>query len=484
MKLRTSACIAAVIGGIAAGVGCGGSSAASSSTLDECQIGGAVAECTTISVLEDPSRPEGRTIDLSVAVVRATEFSDQPPIFWIAGGPGQGAQFSFGAMLSAFDDLHAAHDFVYVDQRGTGKSGALNCAQDQALDLVDVASLKVDRERLDACREGQQADLTQYTTQRAIDDLAVVMERLGYAKAHLIGSSYGTRVALAFARAYPQQTASIVIDGVAPPDFAMPLSFAKDAQAALDALVSDCLGDVHCGQAFPTLREQLDALVTRPDDDVAVEHPRTGAQTTLPLNGRTSAAGMRSMLYAPELAALLPLSIDAASRGDYDPLVAQAVLLGDNMGSGLAEGMFLSVICAEDVPFITDEQVARQTRDTAFGSMFVDNLRDSCEGWPRAEVPPSFREPVRSQVPALVLSGAVDPVTPARWGEHALEGLPNGRHVVVPGAGHGIVALPCADGVLAEFFATGDAKAVDASCLEARERPPFFIDFAGPVVNP
>ena len=252
----------------------------------------------------------------------------------------------------------------------------------------------------------------------------------------------------------------------------------------MDAMVRDCETDEACAAAFPTLRADLRALATRPPSEVTVKHPRTGAPEAVELGGRVLAGGMRGLLYAPELAALLPLSIASATRGDFGPIVAQAALLGDGMGSGLSEGMFLSVICAEDVPFITEELAAEETAGTLMGTMFIEHLRASCAQWVQAPIPEGFRDPVVSDVPALVFSGELDPVTPPRWGAHALEGLANGRHVVVPGAGHGVVVLPCADEVLASFFASGDAASVDASCLESRRRPPFFIDFAGPQVNP
>ncbi len=462
-----------------------GSAQPSGPASTDCELpGGVAALCTTIDVPENPDAPEVRTLSLSVAVVPAHDPQGRPPVVLLAGGPGQGSQSSYGAALQGLDAIRQHHDLVLLDQRGTGSSHPLNCPETQVLDLKKAVSLEIDGPRLQACRDAQDADLTQYTTLRAIDDLAHVLKTLGYSKSHLVGGSYGTRVALAFARAYPEQTASIVIDGVAATDFALPVSFAKDAEAAMDKMVRDCAADAGCNASFPTLRADLRALATRPASEVTLVHPRTGVPQTLEVSGRTLAGGMRSMLYAPELSSLLPLSVASAARGDFGPMVAQAALLGEGVGTGLAQGMFLSVICSEDVPYITAEHAARETAGTLMGTMFIEHLRATCEHWVRAPVPPGFRDPVVSDAPALVLSGELDPVTPPRWGEHALETLSNGRHIVVPGAGHGIVLLPCADEVLAEFFEHGDAKAVDASCLESRHRPPFFIDFAGPQVNP
>ncbi len=467
------------------GAGCDRSESAPGIAMRDCHLpGGDAARCADIDVPENPETPQTRTLSLSVAVVPAREPDGRPPVVLIAGGPGQGTQASYGAALQSFDAVREHHDLVLLDQRGTGNSHPLACEDTQILDLKKAVAFEVDAARIEACRDAQDADLTQYTTARAVEDLAVVLETLGYAKAHLVGGSYGTRVALAFARAHREQTASIVIDGVAPPDFAMPVSFAKDAEAALDAMVSDCAADPGCAAAFADLRSDLRRVATMPAREATVTHPRTGVPETLELSGRALGAGMRGMLYAPELAALLPLSITAAAGEDYAPLVAQAALLGDGMGGSLSEGMFLSVICAEDVPYIDDERAAEETAGTLLGMMFVEHLRATCAHWVRAPIPAGFRDPVVSDVPALVLSGQLDPVTPPRWGEHALETLANGRHIVVPGAGHGVTALPCADTILAAFFEQGDASALEVRCLESRRRPPFFIDFAGPAINP
>jgi pimeloyl-ACP methyl ester carboxylesterase len=218
------------------------------------------------------------------------------------------------------------------------------------------------------------------------------------------------------------------------------------------------------------------------DDDrtVVVEHPRTGETTELELTAKVLAAGIRGTLYVPELSTLLPLSIARAHDGDYGPLLAQTLLFSDGIAGNLAEGMFLSVICAEDVPFITDEAVARETSGTMLGTLMVDNLRDSCALWDRAELPVDYREPVAVDVPTLVLSGDLDPVTPPHWGEHAAETLSNSTHVVVPGRGHGTTTIACVSDIITAFIDSADPAAVDASCVEELQRPRFFVDFAGP----
>ncbi len=454
--------------------------------FEACRVpGGARARCTTVTVPEDPEHPDVRSLTLQIAVAPAAEPEGKAPVMLIAGGPGQGAAAAYGPALGMFSEVNRHHDIILLDQRGTGGSNPLRCPRSDTLDLDEALSVDVDAERLETCKAGLDADLTKYTTGYAVQDMAVVLDALGHSSAHLVGGSYGTRVALAFARAHPQRVRTLVLDGVAPVDFAMPLSFAKDAQSALDAMVRDCEQRPACAAAFGDLAAQTASLLaSEAVVTTTVKHPRTSAPVELELSAEQLASGLRGMLYAPDLASLLPLSISQAAEGNLDPLVAQSVLLGDSMSSTVADGMFMSVVCAEDVPFITDAEARAQTKGTFLGMSSIDNLRAACASWPRGTLEPGYREPVVSDVPTLVLSGALDPVTPPRWGEHALQTLSAGRHVIVPGAGHGITTLPCADRVLTSFFESEDATAVDAACLEARQRPAFFVDFAGPAVNP
>lgn len=451
--------------------------------MDDCEVAGRQARCGTLAVPEDRDDPQSRTIDLAIAVVPARESPTADPLVLLAGGPGQGAIDAFGQMLSRFEALRNDRDIVLVDQRGTGDSHPLRCAKQDDLDLEEKLSTEVDTERLTKCRKDLDADPRLYTTTQAVADLEAVLDALGYAQANVLGGSYGTRMALAFARSHPDRVRTMVIDGVAPVDMALPLSFAADADRALTKLFEDCAADDACAKAFPEPRKELEETLAQLDDDarrVVVEHPRTGASVDVKLTRTMVTTAIRGILYIPDLAALLPLAISRARVGDYAPLLAQTLLLTEGMEDNLAEGMFMAVVCSEDVPFISDEDVARETKGTFIGSQIVDTMRESCALWSRADLPDGYREPVAVDVPTLVLSGDLDPVTPPRWGEHAAKSLSHARHVVVPGAGHGTLAVPCMSGVLADFLAGADPDALDVSCLDENVRPRFFVDFAGP----
>jgi len=193
------------------------------------------------------------------------------------------------------------------------------------------------------------------------------------------------------------------------------------------------------------------------------------------------AAQVRLPLYAPAFAAALPAAMDRAARGDLGPLLALNMGMNSRRETQLAAGMHFSVICAEDMPRMALSQ-AQERPGTDFGSSFAELYTRICATWPRGSVPAEFYRVPTLAAPTLVLSGGADPVTPPRHGERIAKALgASARHVVVPQAGHGVMALPCIRDVLFRFIdADTDAAAqqVDASCAVAIPRPAAFVPLA------
>jgi pimeloyl-ACP methyl ester carboxylesterase len=153
-------------------------------------------------------------------------------------------------------------------------------------------------------------------------------------------------------------------------------------------------------------------------------------------------------------------------------------LRSDGGGPDLAEGLYLSVTCAEDVPFIDPGEAERLAKGTALGLYRVREQRAACQEWPRGQVSPHFRRPVESKVPTLIVSGERDPVTPPRLGEQVVRHLANGRHVVIPQGAHapvGIEPIGCLDGVLLRFYDKPSVDDLDAGCLKDMRAQPFVL---------
>ena len=459
--------------------------------LEDCRLDGVSvpARCGSLTVHEDRAASDGRTIDLKIVVIPAVSDNPEPdPLFFLAGGPGQAATEVAGVMLPLLADVRRNRDLVFVDQRGTGGSGRMTCAFFESdVDEQQLGeSLQVDTLPLDDLREclaevETVADPRLYTTPVAMDDLDDVRAALGYETINLYGGSYGTRAGLVYMRRHPERVRTAVLDGLAPVSMRLPSNVNADAHRALDRLFADCAADAGCNEAFPDLAQTFGRVIANLEanpQQLDATHPRTGEPFGLTLTAAGFAGGLRGVLYSPTLASLVPWTVARAAEGDLAPYLAQIAPLVDS-GEAIDMGMFLSVLCAEDVSQLADGDAERLAADGVLGRLLIEVTTGACTVWPAADLPADYFEPVRSDTPALLLSGGLDPVTPPRWGEEVLSGLSNARHVVAPGAGHGVIARGCADDIVAEFIETGSHADLDVSCLERIRRPPFLLSAAG-----
>jgi len=443
------------------------------------------AFCAPFQVPENWDQPDGRRIDLHLALIR----SDAPVaardlVVLLAGGPGQAATAVYPRAAAGFAPLLRHRNLVLLDQRGTGASHPLECKQNlddddaKSSDTIDFAKI---RAATRACLDevAKDADPAQYTTTAAIRDLEALRQALGAPQFDLIGVSYGTRVAQQYLRRYPEGVRSIVLDSPAPNALVLGSEFAGNLDAALKAQFTDCTRTPACAKAFgdpyASLYRLRDQLAAQPQD-VTLRHPRTYASETRPLGAFGLASLVRLFAYSPETSALLPLVVDRALKGDTAPLVGQAELISDEVSDIAGSGMQLSVICAEDADLLGDRP---QDAALLLGDALTRVLRTQCEIWPRGQRPADFHTPVQSDKPVLILSGEFDPVTPPRYGEAILEGLSNGRQLVAKGQGHSVMGRGCLPKVVERFVDTLDVKKLDAGCIADFGATPAFIDFNG-----
>jgi pimeloyl-ACP methyl ester carboxylesterase len=436
------------------------------------------AYCGSLTVFEDRAARSGRTIDLKIVVARALRRVPKPdPLFVLMGGPAGGAATMAARLAPMFGGIQKDRDVVFVDQRGTGASNPLDC---EPAEQTLAAMVEQPVDRLQRCLERLDADPRFYTTAPAMDDLDDVRRYLGYDRINLWGSSYGTRAALVYLARHETAVRSVVLDSAGPIDLAFVLDLPRDAQRALDQLVADCAVDAACARRFPNLGATLNAVLeraaTRPT--IRMIHPRTGAPIEATISRDLVATTILGALYLPMTAALLPQMLTDAEHGDFQGLLS--LRLGDGPpAAGTGEGAFLSVYCSEDAPRFTRGDASREAAGTFLGLAALDTLFKPCAFWPKATIDPDFYAAPVSAKPVLVLSGDLDPVLPPARGEQAARSLPNARHVVVPGAGHMTSLSGCVPKLIAEFFATADAHALDASCLEGMHRPPFVTTRTG-----
>ncbi|HEU0225002.1 MAG TPA: alpha/beta hydrolase [Steroidobacteraceae bacterium] len=443
------------------------------------------ARCGKLSVPEDPDEPQGAAIQLAVAVVPAIATRAKPdPLFLLAGGPGQGAIEGYAPLLGAFAGVRRERDLVLVDQRGTGGSNRLDCEMPEeafASGEIPPATL---REMARACLAGLDARPQFYTTSIAVRDLEAVRAALGYERINVFGASYGTRVAQHYARRHPERTRTVALDSVIPPDLVLIPRIALESQTALDGTFARCQADAACNARFPQVAAQfrlLDERLRRVAPVIPFADPVSGDGGELEVTRAHLLTMARMLTYSARTASLLPLVVhEAASRGNYAPLAAQAEMIGEDLERMIAMGMHHSVVCAEDAPRFDGAVDRAELARTYMGPTMLDAMTAICEVWPRGPADPDFSEPLDSRVPALLFSGEFDPATPAAYGSTAAAGFRNGLHLVVPGQGHGTTRLPCVQRLLRQFIDRGSPAGLDTSCVDEIRPAPFFLSFSGP----
>ncbi|MEM7082825.1 MAG: alpha/beta hydrolase [Pseudomonadota bacterium] len=458
--------------------------------LSECRIEGfggftrTKALCGELIVPLDPATPDGATVTLFVAKVPALSRAAADSAFTIiAGGPGQASTQAYASLRGAFERVRRERDIILIDQRGTGKSNAQACEFDDTdADLSNYSPAQV-RALAQQCLDTLGDDTRFYTTSLAVRDLDQLRAALGYDTLDIYGVSYGTRVAQHYLRQYPQHTRTVVLDGVVPVDVPLGPAIATDAQRALDLIFSRCINDSDCHVAFGDIERKFTRLLERTQTaPIALEFvdPISGERSLDDFGYTDLLMAVRLMSYSPETAALLPYMINEADQGNLQPLAAQALLNAENLGTMLAYGMHNSVVCTEDVPFYTEEGIDRSTLMNAYmGDLSYQSLIETCTVWPSGPIDDGFTKPFASDVPVLVLSGEVDPVTPPAYGDRAARYLGNARAITLPGQGHGQIQLGCMPTLLATFVSTADHAALDIECLDVQQPAPFFISPSG-----
>ncbi|MGH7637093.1 MAG: alpha/beta hydrolase, partial [Gemmatimonadaceae bacterium] len=338
-------------------------------TTQPCQVPGlaALAQCGSLRVLENRERQDGKRITIRFALVPATSATArqaaQVPIVLLPGGPGGDIIRQAAAWTELLGSVRSSHPLLFVDPRGTGESDALHCelAAEPARVVTHVRDF-LPIEQVRACRREleKRADLTQYTTEAIAKDLDEVRAALGFERVILFGTSGGTRQALIYHKRHRRRVEALILSGMVPLEFRMPMHYAPDAQAAFDSLARSCATDQECARSFPDLRRDFESVLAalrREPKSVEVNLP-SGVDTAIVTRG-IFAERIRTLLYNSESAAQAPYVISRAARDDFAPFI-QVMIPGlrPQRRPIVAMGHFLSVTCAEDVPRIAPDSAA------------------------------------------------------------------------------------------------------------------------------
>ena len=459
--------------------------------VDECFIEmpeGAGYECLYIEVPEFHNEENGNSIKLGVIRLLSTAGKPAEPLFFAEGGPG-GSNVDQAALIaqsmldgdqSVYTDLLATRDLVFFTQRGTlHAEPALMCSAETMGPVVETffaGTSALEREEIGtaaikACLEEYAAagvDFSAYNSVENAADINSIREVLGYDQIILYGDSYGTVLSQHVMRDFPDTLAAVILDGV---DTLKAPSWVTqedaDFQSALEYVIGLCVADDACSAAYPTLAEDTEAVYNKLQGEpyqIDVE------ETPYVLDESLAAAALYNALYSPLTASILPLAVDSLLQDRQDEQLQILIFLLRPKFEGISLPMHYATVCSEDpVTSVDDAEsldevysiVSEYIRSDASSYMVI------CSYLNLPLLPDETDNPISSDLPVLLLSGAFDPATPAYNAEEVLTTLPNGFSIEFPYGGHVqfLSGDPCAESIVAAFIAD-PTREPDSSCID------------------
>lgn len=445
--------------------------------------GDELIECGSLTVPMNRAEPDSGRVRLPVAVIKSDSPNRQPdPVVYLDGGPGGNTLEQMPWVYLAVADIAPDRDVIIFDQRGAGFSNpSLDCPEIQEVNyeilvlpltidqrvIEDESAVKTCRDRL--VRAGINPSFATSAENAAdVNDLRIA---LGYEQWNLFGVSYGTKLALTVMRDYPEGVRSVILDSVYPLQSDLFTELQPDFDRALGALFASCAADPTCAAAYPDLEtafyDTVNALNANPVQfGLSVLENRTDISARI--DGIWLSSLVFSAMYSVDLIPYLPALIFEVREGNYYILDFIVDAWFQDI-EGISLGMYYSVQCAEEMPFVLRDAVLQTAmahpRLAPYSEYQAKSLFASCDKWQAPPAAGNSNEAVVSSIPTLVMSGQFDPITPPSWGQLVAGNLDHSYFYEYPSVGHGAVfSNPCpAD--MAEAFLDNPQQAPDGSCI-------------------
>jgi pimeloyl-ACP methyl ester carboxylesterase len=449
--------------------------------------------CGYLTVPEDRGKPDGRTIRLTVARVKAASATPQPdPIVYLEGGPGVSGLFA--APGNVLRGINADRDVIFVDQRGTYHDDPfLPCpeidvflAKSFGEHFSDPATGAQSNAATQACRDrlaSTGVDLASYDTAENASDIADLRVAMGIKEWNVYGVSYGSDLALTLLRDHPEGIRSVVVDSVVPPNLVNLMDeFWPGAATGYKAVFNACAAQAACAAAYPNLADEFTATVNRlaKEPVTVAAQDASGATVQLNIDGYQFANLIIVQSGAPGSFAGIPNMIHRMAMGDPEPAaksMANYVPAPGLSGSGLQWG----AMCREYASHTSPAQALAKAK--AALPQFPDEVLkllpqvpryfNDCAIWNVGQAPQEVHAPVVSDVPVLLMGGTFDGITPVAWQDEVTPGLKNSQVVPIPGVGHQVIReTPCAQSVMTAFIDNPNVP-VDRTCITQMALPTF-----------
>lgn len=455
-------------------------------TFENCHVDGVKAQvkCGKLQVPENYSKPDGEQIGIHFVVLPAIDNSDgKTPLMFLAGGPGQAATELASDLRRVFNEVRKTRDLILVDQRGTGESHPLQCEDVLAQNVYELTPEDFSEQDIKDCLATFSTDLSQYNSENAIRDFDAVRVALGHQQINIYGGSYGTRAGLIYMRMFAQSLRSVVLDSVGPIEVPIGL-FGQSSARSFNLLLENCQKELSCQQAYPELEQEFNAVITRLEQtpaEVSIAHPRLGTQTKFVISKAKFLGTLRMQLYSVETRSLVPLVIHQAYLGNYLPLAG--LVAQTETGQGIYLGLLFNIACNEDYPRISATDFTQDANNNFGGGDSHFSFKMTCPLWPQYRPSETFYQAVTADIPTLILSGNLDPVTPPSNGEYSAKSLVNNHHIIVENASHTVAMTTCASDIINEFLTSLKPKELDESCLKEIPKESFMTNLNGGTIN-
>jgi len=431
--------------------------------------------CVTITVPLDYDSPAAGTIEVTAAIAPATTAKPAPdPLFVFAGGPGQAATGMGPWLNTAFAPARRERDIVLFDIRGTGLSSPVSCAI--STDTGDGALETIHRDAANcAAMAGRVA--TFLSSREIVEDIDRMRRALGVQRINLWGGSFGTRVSQHYARAYGKHVRAVVLDAATPTGTSIFLTAPRYGEEALQNLFSNCAADKPCAKAFPSLKDDFATLRRQVEANPPIAtatDPRTGLTGPVRVDLDTLIGNVRGSLYAGFSRSVLPFAITQALRGNQAPFLALGAATGEWSIETMSLGSMLGVLCGEDVEIARRAPPASRAHGF-MGDRYYRVFEAGCTAWPHRALPERMLQGFTSSIPAMAISGVLDPVTPPAAAEEALAMFGHRNHVIIPYGFHTNSSSRCIAELIGKFLADPQAGAKDHACVAKITQPRFIL---------
>jgi pimeloyl-ACP methyl ester carboxylesterase len=430
------------------------------------------ADCITLTVPLDWAKPSGAKIQVFTAVLPALSRDAARDAFvMVPGGPGQSGDALVSLTRTAFREIRQTRDLVLIYPRGTARSTPLDCKMLEGEATLGKAALVA---AVKSCVASQKVNTAFFTAVEIVRDMEEMRRVLKYPQLSLWGGSFGSRIVQHYARDYPAATRLAILDAAAPAGVSIAETAPAAAEAALASIDLHCRTDSSCRKSAPALRADINSILAdfaSGPRTFSIVDPATGRRKSIEIDQHYLAGIIHLTLYSPPSRALLPQLITAAKQGRFEPLIAMGAASGGALESQMSIGANFSALCAEDMQITNEAKLAATSRKSFLGALQADNLKLVCPLWPHGKMPTRFLMPFKSSVPTLVLSGALDPITPPASGRIAASYFSNATHVEIPASAHISSTFGCAPRQIAQFVLTASTKNADWNCIQ-KAKPP------------